>query len=358
MNEKTKMINSLILENINIISEQPLSTPEQIKKEINIPKRLKEFIFLERKLISRIIHKQDKRLLVICGPCSIHEIKGAMEYAERLAFLRRKYSATLNIVMRSYFEKPRTTVGWKGYINDPHIDGSFDIEYGLRKARILLRSLTELGLPLATEALDPISPQYISEFISWSAIGARTSESQTHREMASGLSMPVGFKNGTDGNLSSAINGIKAASHSQIFMGINQQGRVVLLTTQGNLDGHLILRGSSQPNYDEESINQAKIALQAQNITSGLIVDCSHGNSNKDYRRQPLVAEHVLKQRRDGNQMIVGIMLESNLFEGNQNSETSKEKLKYGVSITDSCMGWETTEEVMAMCHEYMSDSP
>lgn len=351
------MTGSLILDNINIISEQTLSTPEQIKKEIHMSERLKEFIFLERKLMSRIIHKQDKRLLVICGPCSIHEIKSAMEYAERLFVARKKYAATLNIVMRSYFEKPRTTVGWKGYINDPHIDGTFDIEYGLRKARILLRSLTELGLPLATEALDPISPQYISEFISWAAIGARTSESQTHREMASGLSMPVGFKNGTDGNLSSAINGIKAASKSQVFMGINQQGRVVLLTTQGNSDGHLILRGSNQPNYDEASISNAETAMKAQDLSPALIVDCSHGNSDKDYRRQPLVAEHVLKQRREGNQAIVGIMLESNLFEGNQSSDAPKEELKYGVSITDSCMGWDTTEDVLAMCHDYMSGS-
>jgi 3-deoxy-7-phosphoheptulonate synthase len=349
------MDNSFILDNVNILSEQVLSSPEQIKKEIKMSERLKEFIFLERNTISRIIHRHDKRLLVICGPCSIHEMNAAMEYAERIAELRKKYAKTLNIVMRSYFEKPRTTVGWKGYINDPHIDGTFDIEYGLRKARILLRSLTELELPLATEALDPISPQYISEFISWAAIGARTSESQTHREMASGLSMPVGFKNGTDGNLGAAINGIKAASKSQVFMGINQQGQVVLLTTKGNPDGHLILRGSEQPNYDKSSVSKAEETIKASNIDSTLIIDCSHGNSNKDHQRQPLVAEDVLRQRQDGNENIIGIMLESHLFEGNQSSDIPKEELKYGVSITDACIGWDTTEDVLAMCHESMS---
>lgn len=348
------MTKSIIVDNLNIISEQPLSTPEQIKQEIPITEALKEEIFLQRKEISRIIHQQDKRFLVICGPCSIHDMKGAIEYAERLAPLRKKYAKTLNIVMRSYFEKPRTTVGWKGYINDPHIDGTFDIEYGLRKARILLKSISQLGLPLGTEALDPISPQYISEFISWAAIGARTSESQTHREMASGLSMAVGFKNGTDGSITAAINGIKAASKPQVFMGINQKGQVVLLTTQGNLDGHLILRGGNQPNYDETSIKEIEMTIKAQNHSTSIIVDCSHGNSNKDYRQQPMVAEQVLKQRCAGNQSIVGIMLESNLFEGNQSSDISKHELKYGVSITDSCLGWDTTEDVLAMCHDQM----
>ncbi|MGQ3890998.1 3-deoxy-7-phosphoheptulonate synthase [Legionella sp. CNM-4043-24] len=343
-----------VLDNINIISEQALSTPEQIKKEINLSDKLKEAICLDRLEISRIIQQKDKRLLVICGPCSIHDIKGALDYAERLAALRKKYAKTLNIVMRSYFEKPRTTIGWKGYINDPHLDGSFDIEYGLRKARSLLKSLAEMGLPLGTEALDPISPQYISEFISWSAIGARTSESQTHREMASGLSMPVGFKNGTDGSVTAALNGIKAASKSQVFMGINQRGQVVLLTTRGNLDGHLILRGGSQPNYDETSIREAVHAMEAQNQMPSIIVDCSHENSKKDHRQQPLVAEHVLKQRRDGNESIIGIMLESNLYEGNQSSTIPKHEMKYGVSVTDSCMSWETTEGVLAMCHDYM----
>lgn len=348
------MIKSTNIDNLNIHSEQPLSTPEQIKKEINIPDSLKESIFLERKNISKIIHQQDKRLLVICGPCSIHELKAAIEYAERLSSLRKKYAKTLNIVMRTYFEKPRTTVGWKGYINDPHIDGSFDIEYGLRKARLLLRSLSQMGLPLATEALDPISPQYIAEFISWAAIGARTSESQTHREMASGLSMPVGFKNGVDGSITAAINGISAASKPQVFMGINQKGQVVMLTTKGNPDAHLILRGGSQPNYDEESIKAVEAAMKAQSYMPSIIVDCSHGNSNKDYRQQPLVAEHVLKQRSRGNQSIIGIMLESNLFEGNQSSDVSKNEMRYGVSITDSCMSWDTTEDVLAMCHDYM----
>lgn len=343
------------IDNLNIAFEQIISTPEQIKSELPLTPELKNSIETHRKTISNIIHKHDPRLLVISGPCSIHDYQGALDYAERLQQMRTKYASTLNIIMRVYFEKPRTTVGWKGFINDPHIDGSFDLEYGLRKARSLLIDINNLGLPIATEALDPISPQYLSELVSWAAIGARTTESQTHRDMASGLSMPVGFKNGTDGSLISAINGMKAASKPQVFMGINGEGRVALLSTKGNPDLHLVLRGGHQPNYDEASIQNAEQQLKANNLPQSIVVDCSHGNSNKDYKNQPAVADHVLKQCTRGNQSILGIMLESNLYEGNQSSDVPKKELKYGVSITDSCIDWETTEKLLESCHQMMN---
>ena len=259
--------------------------------------------------------------------------------------------------MRVYFEKPRTTVGWKGMINDPHMDSSFDIEHGLKKARKLLLDITKIGLPIATEALDPNTPQYIGDLISWSAIGARTTESQTHREMASGLSMPVGFKNGTDGSLDVAINAMKSASMAHRFVGINQQGQVTVLQTMGNPHGHVILRGGKTPNYDAENVALCEAQMQKAGLIPNLMIDCSHANSNKDYRNQPLVADTIIKQIAQGNNSIIGVMIESNLFEGNQSSEQPKENFKYGVSVTDACISWETTEELLRNMNHTLATS-
>ncbi|MBO1519810.1 3-deoxy-7-phosphoheptulonate synthase [Oceanisphaera pacifica] len=344
------------LNNVHIRSEKVMITPAELKAKLPISQPALDFIGQARETISNIIQRNDHRLLVICGPCSIHDIDAAKEYATRLKKLHDQYSDSLYIVMRVYFEKPRTTVGWKGFINDPNIDGTFDIEQGLHKARELLCWLAELELPLATEALDPISPQYLAELFSWSAIGARTTESQTHREMASGLSMPVGFKNGTDGNLGTAINALKAASESHSFMGINQQGQVALLVTQGNPDGHVILRGGKQPNYDSVNVSLAEKAMTDAGLSASLVVDCSHGNSNKDYSLQPLVTKNVVHQIQEGNQSILGIMLESHLFEGNQSSEQNNSEMRYGVSITDACIDWDTTAELLQSCYQQLAE--
>ncbi len=341
------------INNVHVSAENVLVTPEELKRELPVSTHALEQIEQSRKIISDIIHRRDHRLLVVCGPCSIHDIDAAKEYAKRLKELHESCKDTLYIVMRVYFEKPRTTVGWKGLINDPHIDGTFDIEAGLRKARELLIWLAEMELPVATEALDPISPQYLAELFSWSAIGARTSESQTHREMASGLSMPVGFKNGTDGSLDIAINALKSAASSHSFMGINQKGQVAIIQTKGNPDGHIILRGGKQPNYDSVCVSDCEEQLQAAKLTAGLVVDCSHANSNKDYRRQPLVAQNVVNQILEGNQSIIGIMLESHLNAGNQSSDGKAfADLEYGISITDGCINWQSTEDLIALMRE------
>lgn len=344
------------LNDIRIRSEKVMITPAELKAKLPISQSALDYIGEARETISNIIQRKDHRFLVICGPCSIHDIDAAKEYATRLKKLHDEYSDSLYIVMRVYFEKPRTTVGWKGFINDPHLDGTFDIEQGLDQARELLCWLAELELPLATEALDPISPQYLAELFSWSAIGARTTESQTHREMASGLSMPVGFKNGTDGNLGTAINALKAAAESHSFMGINQQGQVALLVTQGNPDGHVILRGGKQPNYDSVSITLAEQDMTKAGLTPSLVVDCSHGNSNKDYSLQPLVTENVVRQIEEGNQSILGIMLESHLFAGNQSSEQARSEMQYGVSITDACIDWDNTAELLKRCYQQLAE--
>ncbi|WP_341501221.1 3-deoxy-7-phosphoheptulonate synthase [Gallaecimonas sp. GXIMD4217] len=343
------------LNNVHIRQEEPLLTPAQLKAEIPVGEQSLAFVAESRAAIADILHGRDKRLLVICGPCSIHDVDAAKAYATQLKALHDRYQDHLYIVMRVYFEKPRTTVGWKGLINDPHLDGSFDVETGLRTARTLLRDLLALGLPLATEALDPISPQYLGDCFAWSAIGARTTESQTHREMASGLSMPVGFKNGTDGNLGTAINALKAASSGHSFIGISQEGRVCLLHTEGNPDGHVILRGGKGPNYDEASVGQALAELQGAGLNGAIMVDCSHGNSEKDHRRQPAVAEAVLAQRLAGNDAIIGLMLESNLHEGNQSAEQPREQLAYGVSITDACIDWASTEGLLGRCRDALA---
>ncbi|MEI6895172.1 MAG: 3-deoxy-7-phosphoheptulonate synthase [Colwellia sp.] len=333
--------------NIHVNAEQVIITPAELRAELPLDEKGQEFVQQSRKTISNIIHKRDSRLLVISGPCSVHDIDAAKAYARQLKVLQNKNQGSLFVVMRVYFEKPRTTVGWKGLINDPHMDGSFDMEAGLRKARELIIYLTELGLPLATEALDPISPQYLAEVFSWSAIGARTTESQTHREMASGLSMPIGFKNGTNGSLGVAVNALQSAAHPHHFMGINRQGQVALIQTSGNPDGHVILRGGSQPNYDAASIAECEKSLAKQGIEAGIIIDCSHGNSNKDYTRQSLVALDVVEQICAGNHSIVGIMLESNINAGNQSSDLAKEDLAYGVSVTDACIDFAQTEQLL-----------
>ncbi|WP_462204510.1 3-deoxy-7-phosphoheptulonate synthase AroF [Klebsiella pneumoniae] len=335
------------LNNVHITDEHVLMTPEQLKAEFPLSVEQEAQIAHARQTISDIIAGRDPRLLVVCGPCSIHDPEAAIEYARRFKALAAEVSDSLYLVMRVYFEKPRTTVGWKGLINDPHMDGSFDVEGGLKIARRLLVELVNMGLPLATEALDPNSPQYLGDLFSWSAIGARTTESQTHREMASGLSMPVGFKNGTDGSLATAINAMRAAAMPHRFVGINQAGQVCLLQTQGNPNGHVILRGGKAPNYGPEDVAKCEKEMAQAGLKPSLMVDCSHGNSNKDFRRQPAVAESVVAQIKDGNRSIIGLMIESNIHEGNQSSEQQREEMKYGVSVTDACISWETTEALL-----------
>lgn len=335
------------LNNVHITDEHVLMTPEQLKAEFPLSVEQEAQIAHARQTISDIIAGCDPRLLVVCGPCSIHDPEAAIEYARRFKALAAEVSDSLYLVMRVYFEKPRTTVGWKGLINDPHMDGSFDVEGGLKIARRLLVELVNMGLPLATEALDPNSPQYLGDLFSWSAIGARTTESQTHREMASGLSMPVGFKNGTDGSLATAINAMRAAAMPHRFVGINQAGQVCLLQTQGNPNGHVILRGGKAPNYGPEDVAKCEKEMAQAGLKPSLMVDCSHGNSNKDFLRQPAVAESVVAQIKDGNRSIIGLMIESNIHEGNQSSEQPREAMKYGVSVTDACISWETTEALL-----------
>ncbi|ARA75417.1 phospho-2-dehydro-3-deoxyheptonate aldolase [Pectobacterium brasiliense] len=343
------------LNNINISAEQVLITPDELKAKFPLNDAEQRDIAQARATIADIIHGRDDRLLIVCGPCSIHDTDAALEYARRLKSLAAELNDSLYIVMRVYFEKPRTTVGWKGLINDPFMDGSFDVESGLHIARELLLELVNMGLPLATEALDPNSPQYLGDLFSWSAIGARTTESQTHREMASGLSMPVGFKNGTDGSLGTAINAMRAAAMPHRFVGINQTGQVCLLQTQGNIDGHVILRGGKKPNYSAQDVAECEKQMQEAGLRPALMIDCSHGNSNKDYRRQPLVVESAIEQIKVGNRSIIGLMLESHLNEGSQSSEQPRSDMRYGVSVTDACISWESTETLLRSVHQELS---
>ncbi|MEQ9889466.1 3-deoxy-7-phosphoheptulonate synthase [Pectobacterium zantedeschiae] len=343
------------LNNINISAEQVLITPDELKAKFPLNDAEQRDIAQARATIADIIHGRDDRLLIVCGPCSIHDTDAALEYARRLQSLAAELNDRLYIVMRVYFEKPRTTVGWKGLINDPFMDGSFDVESGLHIARGLLLELVNMGLPLATEALDPNSPQYLGDLFSWSAIGARTTESQTHREMASGLSMPVGFKNGTDGSLGTAINAMRAAAMPHRFVGINQTGQVCLLQTQGNVDGHVILRGGKKPNYSAQDVAECEKQMQEAGLRPALMIDCSHGNSNKDYRRQPLVVESAIEQIKAGNRSIIGLMLESHLNEGSQSSEQPRSDMRYGVSVTDACISWESTETLLRSVHQDLS---
>ncbi|MFJ5341543.1 3-deoxy-7-phosphoheptulonate synthase [Pectobacterium sp. CHL-2024] len=343
------------LNNINISAEQVLITPDELKAKFPLNDAEQRDIAQARATIADIIHGRDDRLLIVCGPCSIHDTDAALEYARRLKSIAAELNDSLYIVMRVYFEKPRTTVGWKGLINDPFMDGSFDVESGLHIARELLLELVNMGLPLATEALDPNSPQYLGDLFSWSAIGARTTESQTHREMASGLSMPVGFKNGTDGSLGTAINAMRAAAMPHRFVGINQTGQVCLLQTQGNIDGHVILRGGKKPNYSAQDVAECEKQMQEAGLRPALMIDCSHGNSNKDYRRQPLVVESAIEQIKAGNRSIIGLMLESHLNEGSQSSEQPRADMRYGVSVTDACISWESTETLLRSVHQELS---
>ncbi|WNK21488.1 3-deoxy-7-phosphoheptulonate synthase [Halomonas piscis] len=332
--------------NLNVLAQDVLVTPDELKQTIPLTDKAERTVIDGRQTIQNILDGTDPRLLVVVGPCSIHDVDAAIDYAKRLRELADRVSDSLYLVMRVYFEKPRTTTGWKGLINDPRLNGSFEIEEGLHKARRLLVALSEIGLPLATEALDPISPQYIQDCISWSAVGARTTESQTHREMASGLSGPVGFKNGTDGSLDVAINALKSVASPHNFLGINHSGQVAIIRTRGNAYGHVVLRGGNgKPNYDSVSVALAEQELAGAGLSANIMIDCSHANSNKDAGLQPLVLENVTNQILDGNTSIIGLMVESNLGWGNQKVPEDISQLEYGVSITDACIDWDTTVE-------------
>ena len=325
-----------------------LLTPRELKAQSPTTAAANAHVARSRERVIRILRQEDPRLLVVIGPCSIHDEKSALDYAARLNALREKFAGRMEIVMRVYFEKPRTIVGWKGLINDPHLDGSQDIETGLKIARRLLLQITGMGLPAATEFLDPIVPQYIADLITWAAIGARTTESQTHREMASGLSMPVGLKNNTDGSLQSAIEAMGAAQHPHSFLGIDQDGVTSIVRTAGNPDAHIVLRGGrAQTNYDAESIHAAEEKLKSENLPPVLMVDCSHANSEKQHARQEDVWRSVIQQRVGGTRSLIGLMVESNIHEGNQPIPKNPAELRYGISITDSCIGWETTERML-----------
>jgi 3-deoxy-7-phosphoheptulonate synthase len=341
-----------LVENLNIISCTRLITPRELKEQLPISEAARQSVIRGRDTIKQILDREDKRLFIVVGPCSIHDPEAAIVYGKRLRELSDRVSGTMLLVMRVYFEKPRSTVGWKGLINDPHLNGSFEIEEGLHIARRLLLDLAELGLPLATEALDPISPQYIQDLISWSAIGARTTESQTHREMSSGLSCAVGFKNGTDGSLAVAINALKSVVHPHNFLGIDPDGHVSTVSTAGNRYGHIVLRGGNgKPNYDSVNMAICEQELQKAGVCPYIVVDCSHENSNKDPPLQPLVAENVTNQILEGNDSIIGLMIESNINAGNQPIPENLADLKYGVSITDGCIDWETTEATILEMH-------
>ena len=337
---------------INVLSTHELPSPVELFEELPKSPAQADFITQSRQDIHRVIFTEDKRFLLIIGPCSIHDLDAGREYARRLAALAAEVSDRIMVVMRVYFEKPRTTVGWKGLIMDPHLDGSHDIATGLRTARKFLREVLDLGLPTATELLDPITPQYISDLISWSAIGARTTESQTHRQMASGLSMPLGFKNGTDGTLGSAVNAIKAASQPQTFLGVSVDGRASAVATAGNPNCHIVLRGGSGgPNYSPTDVANTTDALQEASLQPSVLIDCSHANSAKKPERQPEVMAEVLQQVAAGNEAIIGAMVESNLEAGSQSFPQPKDDLKYGVSITDGCIDWATTEKLIRDTH-------
>lgn len=336
----------------NIQNSHILLTPNEVKSKLPLTNSAEDTILKFRQEIEQILDFQDRRKFIVVGPCSIHDPKAALEYSEKLKVLSERVQDKLLLIMRVYFEKPRTTVGWKGLINDPDMDDSFHVENGLLIARSLLLKITELGLPTGTEALDPIIPQYISELITWSAIGARTTESQTHREMASGLSMPVGFKNGTDGNIQVALNALQSARNPHNFIGIDSNGQVSVFQTKGNAYGHVILRGGNQPNFDAENVKLVEEKLKADHLPPRIVIDCSHGNTNKDYRRQSAVLENVVQQIVEGNTSIVGMMLESHLYEGNQPINCKREELQYGVSVTDKCIGWEETERIILAAYE------
>lgn len=345
------------VDNLNVESLETLITPEQLKAELPISDAAAATISESRKVIRNILDGNDHRLFVVVGPCSIHDVDAALDYADRLQALAKELEDTLYIVMRVYFEKPRTTVGWKGLINDPHLNDTFKIQEGLHIGRKLLLDIASRGLPASTEALDPISPQYMQDCIAWSAIGARTTESQTHREMASGLSSAVGFKNGTDGGLAVAMNAIQSANKPHRFLGINGEGQVAVIHTKGNAYAHVVLRGGSKgTNYDSVNIDLTEQALAKAGASNNIMVDCSHANSSKKPELQPKVVEDIANQIVAGNQSIVALMIESNLHYGNQSIPANLEDLEYGVSVTDGCIGWETTEECLRNLRDRLKD--
>ena len=346
------------LENLNVEQQEVLITPEQLKARLPVSEDVREAVNGYRETVRNIVDRKDPRLLVVVGPCSIHDVEAAKEYAQRLKRLSDDIADQVFVVMRAYFEKPRSTVGWKGLINDPHLDDSFKVAEGLHIGRQLLLELSQMGLPLATEALDPITPQYMQDLISWSAIGARTTESQTHREMASGLSCPVGFKNGTDGSLGVAINALESVASPHRFLGISPTGQVSVIQTTGNAHGHVVLRGgSSGPNYSPEHIQACEAALEKLGLTQSIMVDCSHANSNKDHRQQRNVVNSVSQQIAAGNRSITGLMIESHLHEGNQ-SISNPDGLSYGVSITDACINWDETDSLLRQLAEQLASRP
>ncbi len=339
--------------NVNINNCKSLLSPESLKKEIPGNDVVFNTVIKGRQEIIDVLDKKDDRFVAIVGPCSVHDYNSAIDYAKKLNILKDKYRDKIIIVMRVYFEKPRTTVGWKGMILDPLMDGSCDIEEGLRRGRKLLVDINALGLPCATETLDPIIPQYNADLISWAAIGARTTESQTHREMASGLSMPVGFKNGTDGSIKTAIDALISSRHSHSFIGIDKEGQTSVLTTKGNSYGHVILRGGrSGANYYDKNVSEVEDLLKKQGLTENVIIDCSHANSDKDYKKQNRVIKSIIAQKQAGNRSIAGFMLESNLNEGNQGITEDLTKLKYGVSVTDQCINIEETEDLLDLIYK------
>lgn len=351
-------MSNIQVHNINVDSQDVLVTPEQLKRALPMSDQAEEMLAGSRKVIQDILDRKDHRVFVVVGPCSIHDPTAALDYARRLKALSDELSDTLYIVMRVYFEKPRTTVGWKGLINDPYLDDSFKLEEGLHIGRQLLLDILELGLPTSTEALDPISPQYLQDLISWSAIGARTTESQTHREMASGLSSPVGFKNGTDGGLTVATNALNSVAKPHRFLGINSAGQVSVFTTRGNRYGHIVLRGgSSGPNYDSVHIRLCEEALEKAGVACNIMVDCSHANSNKQPELQPLVVDNVANQIIEGNKSIVGLMIESHINAGSQSIPANLDELAYGVSVTDGCINWESTEACLRAMRDKVKDA-
>ena len=345
------------VDNVNVEDYEVLTTPEGLKQELPLSENASATLAESRQVIRDILDRKDPRMFIVVGPCSIHDVDAAMDYARRLKVLADEVADTIYLVMRVYFEKPRTTVGWKGLINDPHMHDSFKIEEGLHIGRQLMLDILELGLPTSTEALDPISPQYLADCISWSAIGARTTESQTHREMASGLSSAVGFKNGTDGGLQVAINALKSVSKPHRFLGINPAGEVSVIKTTGNGYGHVVLRGGSDgPNYDSVHVKLCEVELDNAGVPANIMVDCSHANSNKQPELQPLVMENVTNQVLEGNRSIIGLMVESNIGAGNQPIPEDLSQLQYGVSVTDGCIDWDTTEAAVRDMRDKLKD--
>lgn len=338
-----------LTDNLNIKGFKPLITPDKLKEKLPLSDDTAHLVAQSRRTVQSILTNDDHRRIVIVGPCSLHDKKATFDYAARLKKLQDVYEKKLLIIMRTYFEKPRTTLGWKGMLYDPELDGSYDIEEGFKRAREILTEIAKIGLPCATEFLDPIVPQYLADLISWASIGARTAESQIHRQMASGLSMPIGFKNSTDGNLSAAVDAVRAASSPHSFLGIGRNGQVIIAETTGNKFGHIVMRGGSEgPNYAAEYVAFAGVMLQKAKIANGVIIDCSHANSNKDYRLQRNALIDVAAQVKNGTKIISGVMLESFLAEGNQKPD-KQEKLAYGRSLTDGCISWEETEELIRL---------